>query len=221
MSDDDLKSLWAAHAAELERGLAVNERVLRGLLARDARRALVPALGWQAVELVAGAGLLAVILPVVVRHLDEARYALIGGAAALFLGALVALAGYLLGRGATVRYDRPVTELRRELDGLALLEVRSFKWALLGGVVSWLPISLLALEALSGVDLLARVDGAWLVGNLAVGAGLLVLGQVVSRRLVERAPASARASRILEALSGRGLRRARARVAELAAFERE
>lgn len=220
-NDEDLRSAWAVHGAKLERCLQVNERLLREVLAKKARWALVPHLVFRALELVVGVVLLALITPVVVRHLEEVRYALVGGAAVGFLVALTALTGYLLGRGTSLRYDRPVAEVRGELERLALLEYRSFKWALLGGTLLWLPIALLALEALSGVALLARVDGAWLVANLAVGAALLVLGQAVSHRLVERAPESARASRFIEALSGRGLRQARARLAELAAFERE
>ncbi len=221
MSDEILRSLWAAHGAKLERGLAVNERLLRGLLVREARRALAPALGWRALELLVWGGLLAIIASVVVRHLGEARYVLAGGAAVLYLAALTALTGFALGRGASLRFERPVTEVRGELERLALLEYQSFKWALLGGVMLWLPLVLLALEALGGVDLLARVDGAWLVANLVVGAALLGLGHVVSRRLVERSQDPERASRIVLALSGRGLRAARARLAELAAFERE
>lgn len=218
--DDDLRSVWAAHGAKLERCLQVNERLLREVLVRKMRWALAPYLGARALAVAVGVGLLAMIAPVVVRHLGEVRYALVGGAAVGFLGALTALTGYLLGRGASVRYERPVAELRGELERLALLEVRSFKWALLGGVVAWLPIALLVLESLSGIDLLARVDGAWLVANLVVGAALLGLGLVVARHLVERSPESARASKIIAALSGRGLRQARARLDELAAFER-
>lgn len=220
-NDEDLRSAWAVHGAKLERCLQVNERLLREVLAKKARWALVPHLVFRALELVVGVVLLALITPVVVRHLEEVRYALVGGAAVGFLVALTALTGYLLGRGTSLRYDRPVAEVRGELERLALLEYRSFKWALLGGTLLWLPIALLALEALGGVDLLARVDGAWLVANLVVGAALLGLGHVVSRRLVERSQDPERASRIVLALSGRGLRAARARLAELAAFERE
>ncbi|MEZ4364495.1 MAG: hypothetical protein R3B48_30240 [Kofleriaceae bacterium] len=221
MNDDDFQRLWAAHGARLEHSVSVNEHLLRGALLREARGALTPYFGWRALELVLGAGLLFAIGPVVARHLGEPRYALLGSAAILYVALLIALTGYLLGRGASLRYERPVTELRHELDRLALVEYHGFKWALLGGVVTWLPIVLLALEALSGVDLLARVDGAWLLGNVAVGAALLGLGQLAARRLIERPTDPARASRLLDALSGRGLRQARARVAELAEFARE
>jgi hypothetical protein len=73
----------------------------------------------------------------------------------------------------------------------------------------------------TGVPALARVDLPWLVANLAFGLVVLALGQALSRRFVERPGLGAGAQRMMDALSGRGLRQAAARLAELERFEGE
>jgi len=119
------------------------------------------------------------------------------------------------------RYDGPVTRLQRDIERIQFAEYRSFKWALLGGVLFWLPALLLPFEALTGVDALARVHLPYLLGNLVVGLLVLALGQLWSRKYVERSELSPWARRLVDALSGRSLRTMSSRLAELARFERE
>jgi hypothetical protein len=68
---------------------------------------------------------------------------------------------------------------------------------------------------------LGRVERPWLVANLAFGLGLLGLGQALSRRFVERPGLGAGARRVIDAVSGRGLRAAAERLAEVGRFEGE
>lgn len=220
MTLDDLKTLWAGHGATLERSLAINERVLRELLLRKARRALWPHLGWRALEVLLGLAAVALTAPVVLAHRADGRYLVVGGLTVACWIAVTALGGYLLCAGAALRYDQPLTALRRRLDQLALAEYHALKWALLGGVLTWLPLALLVLEALTGAPALARAPAPWLWANLGFGVVVLVAGHAWSRRVVETSDMSPRARRIVDALAGRSLRAARAHAAELAAFER-
>src|SRR6185503_19372215 len=124
--------------------------------------------------------------------------------------ALTALHVVLLVRVLRLDHSAPVTDLQRDVERTRLVEYRALKWALLGGCLFWLPVPLVLIEALTGAPLLARVDLAWLLANLGVGAVILVVGQVLSRRYVERADLGPRARRVVEAVSGRGLRNAAA-----------
>ncbi len=218
---DDLRSAWAAHGALLERSLAIDERLLREALGGKVRGTLAPSLlAWGAQALV-GAGSLAVLLPVLAAHRAEPRYVLLAGGLTVFVVGLTAASTHLLVRGLQLDLGGPVAGLQREVASLRLLEWRAFTWALLGGVAAWLPALLLAFEAATGVDALARVDLAWLAANVALGLGLLVAGRVLSARHVERPDLSPRARRVVEALSGRGLRRASEHLAELGRFVRD
>jgi hypothetical protein len=221
MQIDDMREAWKAHGAILERSLAIDERLLREILLRKVRFALAPFVVARALEVGLGVVLLWAGMPVLVGHLSEPRYLVLGAALVLFVLGLIAQSAYLVVRVLQLDHSAPVTVLRRRIERLQWVEYRSFLWALLGGTLLWLPGMLVLFEASSGVDGLARVSAAFLLGNLGAGLAVLALGVFLSRRLVERADLRPRARRVVESLSGWGLRRASAHLAELARFERE
>ncbi len=218
---DDLKETWTAHGTMLERSLAIDERLLREVLLGKVRSSLAPYVLWKALEVALGIAALLVVMPVLAAHLTEPRYVVVAGALAVFTVGLTALCAYLLVNGLRLDYDRPVTALRRDVERLRLVEYHALKWALLGGVVLWLPVALVLFEALTGVDALARVDLLWLALNLIFGLFVLAAGQVLSEKHVERSDLEPWARRLVDAASGRPLRSAVSRLAELSRFERE
>lgn len=221
MQLDELEQAWKAQAASLERSLAIDERLLREVFLRKVRFALAPYAILRAVEVALGVAALLAIVPIVVAHASEPRYLVLGGALALYAFVVTASAAYLLVHSLQLDAAAPVTALQREVERLKLVEYRSLKRALLGGVLLWLPAALVLFEALTGVDALARAHSPWLVQNLVVGLVVLAVGLLVSRRYVERPGLGPRARRIVDALSGHGLRSASVHLAELARFERE
>ncbi len=221
MQLDDLKEAWAAHGALLERSLAIDERLLREVLLRKVRFALAPYVLWRALEVALGIAVTLAVVPVLAAHITEPRYVVVAGALAVFTVGITAMCACLLVICLQLDYDGPVTTIQRDVERIKLVEYRAFKWALLGGVALWLPALLVPFEALTGVDALARVQLPYLVGNLLVGLVVLVLGQALSRKYVERSDSELRTRRWVDALSGRGLRRAAGHLAELSKFERE
>ncbi len=222
MQFDDLKEAWAAHGTMLERSPAIDQRLLREVLLRKVRFALAPYVLWRALEVALGITMLIVVMSVLAAHVTEPRYAIVGGALAVLTGVLTALCAYLLVNSLKVDYGGPVMEIQREVEHIRLAEYRALKWAVLGGVIAWLPAALVLFEALTGVDAPARIDLAWLIANLVLGlAFLAALGHLLSRTYVERPDLGPRARRLVDALSGRALRSAAGHLAELARFERE
>ncbi len=221
MQLDELKQAWAAHGALLERSLAIDERLLREVLLRKVRFALAPYILGRALEVALGSAVALAIVPVLAAHITEPRYIVVGGALAVFTVAITAMCAYLLVKCLQVDYDGPVTAIQRDVERIKLVEYRSFKWALLGGVLLWLPALLVPFEALTGVDALARVQLPFLVGNLVVGLVVLAAGMALSRKYIERSGSELRTRRWVDALSGRALRSVAGHLAELARFERE
>ncbi|MGH7682493.1 MAG: hypothetical protein ACRENN_10985 [Candidatus Eiseniibacteriota bacterium] len=221
MQLDDLKEAWAAQGAVLERSLAINERVLREVMLGKTRRALTPYVLWRGVEIALGVVAMFVAMPILAAHVAEPRYLVAGGALAAWLYLVTAMSTYLLVSALRLDYAGPVTSLQRGVERIRLVEYRALKWALLGGVVVWLPGLLVLFEAVTGVPGLARVSLAYLVANLALGLGVLAVGQALSKRYLEHVNLKPWARRLVDAVSGRGLRIAADHLAELSRFERE
>lgn len=221
MELNDMKAVWAAHGATLERSLVINERLLREMMVRKTRVAMAPFVVWRALEVALGAVAMILVMRVLIAHIGEPRYLVAAGALAILVGGIAALCAYLLVGSLTLEYDGAVTLIQREVERLKLVEYHATKWALLGGVLVWLPAALVLFEGVTGIDALARVDLAWLAANLALGVVVLVLGLALSRRYVERPGLRPRAQRIVDAMSGRSLRSAASHLAELARFQRD
>lgn len=218
---DDLERAWSTHTRTLERSLALDERILRELLLREVRFALGPFVLFRALEVALGLVVLLVLAPVVLAHRTEPRYLLVGGAVLVFaLGLMIQCAGLLV-RSLQLDASGPVCTIQRQIERLKQAEYRATKWALLGGVLLWLPVLLLLFEVPTGLPALGRVDLAFLLGNLVVGGIVLALGQAWSRRAVERPDLSPLARRVVDALASRSLHSAARHLDELAAFERE
>ncbi len=221
MQLDDMQEAWSAQGTDMARNLAIDERLLRKILLRKVRFALAPYLLWRSLEVALGIAGLVAIMTVLADHLAEPRYAVVDGALALFTAGITALWAYLLVNSLNLDYSEPVMAIRRKIECIKLVEYRALKWAVLGGVVAWLPASLVLFETLTGLDALARIDLAWLIANLGFGMAAFAIGQVVSRRFVERPDLGPVARQLVDSFSGRGLRSAAGHLKDLAKFECE
>lgn len=220
MQLDDLKQVWAAHGADLERSLAINERLLREMLLRKVRSAFLPFQVVRTLEAALGIATIVASMVVLTNHFADPRYLIMAGGLAVLAGYVTGLCAYSLRLTATIDYSHPVTTLQRTIERIRLADYRALKWTLLLGIVAWLPIALILFEALTGFDALARVGLAWLVANILFGFVCLGIGQALSRRYVEHTDLNPRARCIVESLSGRAVRSATQHLVELAQFER-
>jgi len=220
MQIDDLKQLWTAHGANLERSLAINERLLREALLRNVRSAFIPFQVWRTLEVVIGIAIIVASTAVLADHVNDPLYMIVAGGLAVLTAGVTGLCAYGLVKSCRVDYAASVTTLQRNIEQIRLADFRAFKWALLLGIVAWLPVALILFEALTGFDALARVGLAWLSANVIFGLICLGVGQAFSRRYLERADLRPWARTLLEALSDRSVQSATEHLTELASFER-
>jgi hypothetical protein len=221
MELDDLKAAWAEHSAVLERSLAINDQLLRVSLLRQIRLALVPSAVGRGVEAALGIGLLLACGSVLADHVADPTYTVAAGAVMVFAAAITALSAYLLAASVALDYGRPVAAIQRDVAHLRLVEYRAVMWAVLGGVVVWLPAALILVEAVTGAHVLATTPPLWLAANLVFGLLVLGVGLALSRRYVERPDLGPTARWVMNSLSGRGFEAASAHLDELARFTRE
>ena len=127
-------------------------------------------------------------------------------------------AGVVLGQMGKLDPAAPVLEIQKQLARVRALYIRSGMLAGLPWWFLWVPI-LMVLAGLRDVDLLARSPSVVLIG-LGVGA-LGLLGTLWFHRW-SRDPVRPRLAQAMDAsITGASLRRAKAQLDELMAFQRE
>jgi len=221
LSLDDLKLRWDEMDVRLDRGLRLNARLLRESAIDRARTSLkrLSRLLW--IDVAVDCLLLLWLGSFMADHLTEIRFLL--PAAMLHLGVillagsairqLVALAG--------LDYGAPVLDIQRRLESLRVERLRAVRWTLLAAPLVWLPLFIVGLKGLLGLDLYAMVTREWVAANLLLGAAVIPVAIQVSRRYADRLGRSPLAQRILRDLAGSNLNAAAGFLDSLRTFERE
>lgn len=221
MELQDLKDRWNDYDRKLDASLRLNTRVLRefGLNRVDSSlRRLVRLIIFELVM-----GLLAAVLlgSFIADHLGEMRF--LAPAVALDLFVL-----YFIGWSirqwvalGSLDYGESVVEIQRKLELLRIDRIRMTKWVFLLSPLLWIPLLIVGLEGLLGLDSYAIFDTAWLVSNLVFGLAVIALALWVSKRYADRLQGSPFVRRLMDALADRSLDEATGFLGTLSSFERE
>ena len=111
-------------------------------------------------------------------------------------------------------FGAPIATLKRQVDEMRILRVRTVRWILTVSCFAGVPMMLVLAKALDGVDLYPLFGRNWWIGNVAFGLAMIPIGIWVARRFEHRLPDS-----LLSDIAGTNLNRARAALAELGEFE--
>lgn len=221
MEIEELKRSWEEQGRRLEGALRLNTSLLRQAAVARAAGPL-RRLSW----LVAGGVLVSLGLAVclgsfLADHLGEARFLL--PAAVLHLAAIALVASGVRQWIALARidYGLPIVEIQKRLGALAVERVRALELTLLAAPLLWLPLLIVVLKGLAGLDAYALFPASWLAANLAAGAAVIPLAVWAARRLAPRMERSPLARRLLRDLAGYNLAAAERHLAALQSFERE
>lgn len=216
-----MKDRWNEYDRKLDASLRLNTRVLRefGLNRVDSSlrrltRLIVFELLMGLVAAVALGGFIA-------DHLGEMRF--LAPAVALDLFVL-----YFIGWSirqwvalGSLDYGESVVAIQRKLELLRIDRIRMTKWVFLLSPLLWIPLLIVSLEGLLGLDSYAIFDTGWLVSNLVFGLAVIALALWVSKRYADRLQGSPLVRRLMDALADRSLDEATGFLGTLSSFERE
>jgi hypothetical protein len=219
MELDELRIAWQELDHRLEQQRTSSLQALRWGKLDQARRGLQPLWWGQSAQIVAGVGLMLLFARIWVAHMHAPHLmvpALLMYAYGLMLVLLAARTLSLVGR---IDYAAPVLQIQRRLSELHGWRSR-VEWPLLGitGCFVWIPLMLSLFNA-QGVDLW-RMHRDLVFWNVASGCACLGLVYGIVRWV--RGRKSGRAQLALEdSRVGRGVRKARETLDEIARFEQE
>ena len=221
MELDDLKDRWNEYDRKLDANLRLNSRVLRefGLNRVDSSlRRLTRLIVFELMM-----GLVATVLlgGFIADHLGEARFLAPAVALDLFV---IYFIGWSIRQWvalASLDYGEPVVEIQRKLELLRMDRIRMTKWVFLLSPLLWIPLLIVGVEGLLGLDAYAILDTAWLVSNFVFGLAVIAVAVWASRRYADRLQGSPLARRVADALADRSLVEAAGFLGTLSSFERE
>jgi hypothetical protein len=223
MQDDpkleELKNLWAQTNRQLEASERLNALLLRQTNLREAGSSLRGLSRGIVVELVLNFGALVFIGAFAADHLREVRFF----APAVALGAY-AIATIVAGIRQIVDikhvdYDEPVVAIQKKLEQLRVRRIRTTMGVLLFAPLMWVPLLIVAMRGLLGVDAFAAGTG-WLAANLLFGLAVIPLAIFLARRYGDRLGRYAPMRALADAIAGRSLASALASLDVIRRFER-
>lgn len=209
MEMDELEQAWARLDERLGHQDALLQQVrrLQGVDAARSRLRLVSV--GQLVQLAIGLAIVVWAGSYWHAHLGQAHLVVYGVALHLYGIALLVGAALQLVQLARVDYRQPVLELQRRLLALRRLRSRSERALLMAGMVAWVPLVFIGLNAIGQDVWPSRPGVVWF--NLGVGVALALLVAWLARRYPAAFDRDA---------AGRGLREAEAALAELGPADR-
>jgi Zn-dependent protease with chaperone function len=221
MELEDLKDRWNEYDRKLDANLRLNSRVLRefGLNRVDSSlRRLTRLIVFELMM-----GLVATVLlgGFIADHLGEMRFLVPAVALDVFVIYFIGWAIRQWMALASLDYGESVMEIQRKLELLRIDRIRMTKWVFLLSPLLWIPLLIVGVEGLVGVDAYATFDTAWLVSNFVFGLAVIALALWVSRRYADRLQGSPLARRLADALADRSLVEATGFLGTLSSFERE
>lgn len=199
---DALKSRWAAQSREVDERLTLDvDAVRRRLSAKTAtalerqRRRRLHALAFDIVAVAA-------TLAFMVSHHGDLPYLLLALPFALFgvvVGQVDLREWLALGR---VDFAQPLTQLRSQYDALRERRLQVALAVAQLSVLSWLPLIMLLMKGLAGVDLLRYLPFSYIATNVGLGIALVPAVALAARWIARRRPDSPAWRRFFDETAG-------------------
>ena len=221
MEIEDLKQRWEEQDRKLEASLRLNTRLLNASVLDKAATAMTRLSRLVAIELILNLGIALWLGSFIAEHISEARFFIPAAALATGVIALIIDCVRQLERINTVDYGEPIVEIQKKLGRLQVQRIRSTKMVFLTAALVWIPMLIVALKGLLGVDAYALFSSAWLAANVLFGVALIPLAVWISRRYADRMKGSPLVRSLMRDMAGYNLNAAMGFLGKLERFEQE
>lgn len=218
---DDLKSRWDAYDRKLDKALRLTLRLQRESGVRQVGASLRGLTVGVVAELALSVVLVLWLGGFMAAHVADLRYLLPAIGLHVFSVFQLVFGAYQWWALNHLDPTAPLLEAQRRLTELRIRRIRVIGWTFLLAPLLWVPLLLVLLKGVLGLDAYAVLSPAWLAANIVLGAAIIPLGFWIARRVAGQRQRWPWVAPLLDDLGGQSLSRALARLDELAAFERD
>jgi hypothetical protein len=221
MELEEIKALWTQSNRELEASMRLNSVLLRQSNLRTADTSTRRFTRGIWLELIVNAVGLVLLGSFAGDHFRQPQFfipaAVLGvyGIALLNDGVRQLIAAHALD------FDEPVIVIQKKLEQLRIRRIRTILWTLLLGPLMWVPLLVVTLRGLFGVNLYAALSPEWLVANALFGLAVIPSAIFLARRYGSLLAVYTPMRRLADEIAGRSLSRAFDSLDALRRFEAE
>lgn len=221
MNLENLRNQWTDYDQKLEASLRLNREVLRDSVLGKTHSALQRLTRSIVIELFIGLATAIVLGLFIGDHLDEPLFLAPAILLHVFVIFQIAFNGYQWERLRNLDFNAPIPTVQHKLAKLRVQRIQVTKWTLWLAPLLWVPLLIVALKGLFGVNVYAIFSTLWLVVNVLFGIAMIPLMIWVAKRYADRMDRSPRIQRLMDDIAGSDLKLATAFLDDLARFEKE
>ena len=220
MNLDAMKETWAAQDREIEATQPITRQMLRSAVLSPARNALGRLKLLLGLDLAVNLALAVALGSYNAGHVAEPRFLVPGVVLHIAVILEVIVSGYRLANLVTVDFGAPVVAIQRALGQAEAHATRTTFWILVAAPLLWIPMLIVGLKGVFGVDAFAYVDHGWLATNVLFGLVVIATALWASRRYADRLTDSPRLQQLAKTLAGHNLAVATGYLDDLRSFEK-
>lgn len=218
MNLDILKTEWAARDARLDAALRLNARLLTAELIDRRRGSIDKHLPFGRFEQVTSVATGILLMLFIGRHVTQPEFLI---PAFVMLGWVVAMIVTGSQQRTAMRnldFAEPTVAVLKKLEAMKVRRLATIRWAFLTGqVVWWIPFFIVLFKGLLGVNLYTVNDfmPRFIAANLAIGILFIPAWIAIARLVVHRVEGTGWFQRLMDAVAGEDLVKAREFLREL------
>ncbi|MGQ0801121.1 MAG: hypothetical protein ACT4NL_13570 [Pseudomarimonas sp.] len=181
-----LRGRWKESQQPVTAALTLDRAAVAKALAGRTTRAFRRHSFWLLPQIVMAAAALAGLLWFTLNHWQDSIYLLAGAAFTVIAAAELIVDAWQWRVLSTLDFSKPTLMVQDTLARLRARRLAVTKWIMLSSVLLWLPAIAVLLKALTGVDLLRRLDSSVVLINLLIGVLFIPLAILIWRFAMRR-----------------------------------
>lgn len=221
MDMDELRAKWAEYDRKLETNLRINKNLLHVTYLGKTQSALKRLAVGGIIEAMIHFPVLLWLGSFTYDYRMQMPFFLPGVGLYLF-----ALAGFIvqirhIALALMMDYNGPIADIQKQLGNLRISHIRLTQRIILTGPLLWVPLQIVLLKGLLGLDAYQLFGTTYLWVNVAVGVAFIPLALWLSKTFVDRLGHLPWVQQFMRDLAGYSLNEASQHLETLATFEEE
>lgn len=221
MNFDDIKNQWSAFDKKLDNSIKLNTLLLKEVSLNKTNSFLRRLSLSIYIELILSFFVLMVLGNFIWNNLQEIKFLIPAISLDLFVIFLVHSGVRQLIAINSIDFSEPIITNQKKLESLKVRRINETKMVFLVSPLLWVPLLIVIVRGITGLDPYSIFSASWLVGNFLFGLVVIPLVLWVSRRYSHKFQSSPLVRAIMNDIAGHSLNEAISFLNKLSKFEEE